>query len=367
MAQTTAAMLSDVIYSQFGAINEDSDEKAIINSDSAEVEISNDHIKNVTNTYSPIHMSLSPEIIDLSQSSDVESLLCGPPLNTTCTELADQQVLISESSPKCLDNELSTIVPMNLSLDQLHVPSLTDPNKQYPDSPFHMSLSSSVPTESLELEPHHQPHPNSAHQLYYDSDDLFSASPPTTHSKVTLSSPNEEESDVSIIVTKPNLSLSPVNADQQLQDLDLEPDFHGIDQDTITGGENVSQVMFSESMMMFDEFPHPSSVVNNETTPIEAVTGNQKTLRKSSAFRTPLEMGRFRLETDEDITPMPDYNTMVTPALKERCAKFGVKPLAKRKMIAKLEEIYDYTHPLVGECTHCTLSYCASNGSVLFW
>ena len=39
--------------------------------------------------------------------------------------------------------------------------------------------------------------------------------------------------------------------------------------------------------------------------------------------------------------------------MQEECSKFGVRPLPKKKMIAKLHEIYEYTHPLVGEhlCT----------------
>lgn len=39
---------------------------------------------------------------------------------------------------------------------------------------------------------------------------------------------------------------------------------------------------------------------------------------------------------------------MLCTFLQGECARFGVRALPKRKMIAKLEEIYDYTHPLVG-------------------
>ena len=55
------------------------------------------------------------------------------------------------------------------------------------------------------------------------------------------------------------------------------------------------------------------------------------------------------LLSDDNITPMPDYRDMHTPQLRGACAKFGLKPLPKRKMISKLTEIYTYTHPLVGE------------------
>lgn len=90
---------------------------------------------------------------------------------------------------------------------------------------------------------------------------------------------------------------------------------------------------------------------------------------------------RVELESDNDITPMPDYRNMGTPYLKvssicftvnsftpslspqlpslvflhlltlfqDECSKFGVRAMPKKKMIVKLEEIYDYTHPLVGK------------------
>lgn len=69
-------------------------------------------------------------------------------------------------------------------------------------------------------------------------------------------------------------------------------------------------------------------------------------------LHTPLGTAGIRIESDDNITPMPSYHDMVTPALKAQCGRFGVKPLAKRKMIAKLQEIYEYTHPLVGKHTY---------------
>ena len=70
--------------------------------------------------------------------------------------------------------------------------------------------------------------------------------------------------------------------------------------------------------------------------------------RKSQNFKTPANSG-VELQTDNDITPTPDFKSMRTPCLKGECARFGVKPLPKKKMIAKLHEIYEYTHPLVGK------------------
>ena len=73
---------------------------------------------------------------------------------------------------------------------------------------------------------------------------------------------------------------------------------------------------------------------------------------KKSAFVTPASVssgGGAKLLSDSKITPTPKYHQMHTPQLKDHCARYGVKALPKRKMIAKLQEIYSYTHPLVGK------------------
>ena len=70
--------------------------------------------------------------------------------------------------------------------------------------------------------------------------------------------------------------------------------------------------------------------------------------KKQQDLKTPA-CGQAELQTDDDITPMPDFKSMRTPSLKGECARFGVKALPKKKMIAKLHEIYEHTHPLVGK------------------
>ena len=87
--------------------------------------------------------------------------------------------------------------------------------------------------------------------------------------------------------------------------------------------------------------------VNKKT--ITIATGTMETVkRKLHDFRTPAN-SRCELQTDDDITPLPDFKGMRTPYLKGECARYGVKALAKKKMIAKLHEIYEFTHPLVGK------------------
>ena len=95
-----------------------------------------------------------------------------------------------------------------------------------------------------------------------------------------------------------------------------------------------------------------------ETKSVQFLTPTEMTFSSSDgkSIHVPLVTpvcDRTVLESDDNITPMPDYTTMQTPLLKKRCSRFGVKPLAKKKMIAKLEEIYDYTHPMVGKSLLC--------------
>ena len=87
---------------------------------------------------------------------------------------------------------------------------------------------------------------------------------------------------------------------------------------------------------------------------------------------------------ESDITPMPDYKTMPTPnlkvcmckvsleyvclfvclAVKDECSKFGVRALPKKKMIAKLTEIYDYTHPIIGKRCATTIQFMIETSSL---
>lgn len=96
--------------------------------------------------------------------------------------------------------------------------------------------------------------------------------------------------------------------------------------------------------------PPPSPHVALATTSSSHATTISHSPKKSipSAFVTPATGGVSTLLSDDNITPTPNYQRMCTPQLKAQCARFGVRVLPKRKMIAKLREIYNYTHPLVG-------------------
>jgi len=63
---------------------------------------------------------------------------------------------------------------------------------------------------------------------------------------------------------------------------------------------------------------------------------------------TPMS-GGWSIVSNDNITPMPQYYNMTTSNLKKEGQKFGLRGLPKRKLLTKLVEIYNYTHPLIGE------------------
>ncbi|XP_019647467.1 PREDICTED: uncharacterized protein LOC109487823 [Branchiostoma belcheri] len=82
---------------------------------------------------------------------------------------------------------------------------------------------------------------------------------------------------------------------------------------------------------------------------VGSVLGNSDT-GTGPVKSTPLNTHRKSKAPLVPITPMPDYPSMETPELKKQVKKFGVRALKKPQMVAKLTEIYHYTHqelPLV--------------------
>ena len=45
-------------------------------------------------------------------------------------------------------------------------------------------------------------------------------------------------------------------------------------------------------------------------------------------------------------TPMPDYEEMLSPALRQELRRFGLKVIPRRKAVPLLRHIYEETHPL---------------------
>lgn len=66
-------------------------------------------------------------------------------------------------------------------------------------------------------------------------------------------------------------------------------------------------------------------------------------LRKSVSSPLP----RPPQSTSAAVTPLPDYQTMMTPHLKAQLRRFGLKAMPRRKACLLLNHIYEQTHPLV--------------------
>ncbi|XP_048237083.1 uncharacterized protein LOC124127403 isoform X5 [Haliotis rufescens] len=71
-------------------------------------------------------------------------------------------------------------------------------------------------------------------------------------------------------------------------------------------------------------------------------------LQQAANFKTPVSArptkSAKKLVPPSPFTPMPDYDTMNTPQLKQQVGKFGVRPVGKKRMVGLLKDIYHKTH-----------------------
>ena len=163
-----------------------------------------------------------------------------------------------------------------------------------------------------------------------------------------ISIPKVSIPDISITdVTTPDVSVPNVTTpDFSIPDYTPVDDysFGAFDDDIIS----YPSASFEQEPM--EPAPHALKLVTpvNDRTVTMVPESIDTVKRKPQCFKTPANCG-VELQTDDDITPMPDFKSMRTPCLKGECARFGVKAMPKKKMIAKLSEIYEHTHPLVGK------------------
>lgn len=59
-----------------------------------------------------------------------------------------------------------------------------------------------------------------------------------------------------------------------------------------------------------------------------------------------IENETIRIKYD-NVTPVPDYESMSSPMIVDELRKYGVRPLRKRKGIDLLKYIYESTHPII--------------------
>uniref|UniRef100_A0A914XR56 BTB domain-containing protein n=1 Tax=Plectus sambesii TaxID=2011161 RepID=A0A914XR56_9BILA len=84
--------------------------------------------------------------------------------------------------------------------------------------------------------------------------------------------------------------------------------------------------------------PSPTPAVNYHKTP---------TATKLVRHRSQPALGsNVKVLKTTNITPLPNYSAMDSPQIKAELAKYGIRPLGKRKAIPLLNDIYEATHPL---------------------
>ncbi|XP_067663138.1 structure-specific endonuclease subunit SLX4-like [Haliotis asinina] len=83
--------------------------------------------------------------------------------------------------------------------------------------------------------------------------------------------------------------------------------------------------------------------------PSPKLHGNKgRQLQQVSDFQTPVttkpRKTTRKLVPPSPFTPMPNYDDMNTPRLKQEVGKFGVRPVGKKRMVGLLKDIYHKTH-----------------------
>ncbi|XP_035681711.1 uncharacterized protein LOC118419445 isoform X3 [Branchiostoma floridae] len=195
------------------------------------------------------------------------------------------------------------------------------------------------------------------------SDDKINLSSVTSKTE-SKDDKNADELSPSLDATKDNdttasVPLSPKNAstvieefpDTQQEPVHVEEDAHTdqyvveVVEESPTAGEDVvNNSMYDLEPYHEDHFWDDSNEPQpDESTPVHSVVGSGET-GTGAVKSTPLQTHRKSKAPVVPITPMPDYPNMETPELKKQVKKFGVRVLKKPQMVAKLTEIYQYTH-----------------------
>ena len=73
-----------------------------------------------------------------------------------------------------------------------------------------------------------------------------------------------------------------------------------------------------------------------------------KTPRQTDHMQSPTSPNSKKSPPDSPIsaTPMPNYESMLSPALRQELRRFGLKVIPRRKAIPLLKHIYEETHPV---------------------
>ncbi|KAL7633874.1 UNVERIFIED_CONTAM: hypothetical protein RMT77_015835 [Armadillidium vulgare] len=89
-------------------------------------------------------------------------------------------------------------------------------------------------------------------------------------------------------------------------------------------------------------------IENNFKTPLQKFYKSKSYSETSPrTLVTPNKGGAELLGSKFNITPMPDYKSMLSPDLKKELDKYGIRKLSRKKAITLLLHIYEETHPYV--------------------
>ncbi|KAB7505446.1 Structure-specific endonuclease subunit SLX4, partial [Armadillidium nasatum] len=89
-------------------------------------------------------------------------------------------------------------------------------------------------------------------------------------------------------------------------------------------------------------------IENNFKTPLQKFYKSKSYSEASPrTLATPNKGGSELLNSQFNITPMPDYKSMLSPDLKRELDKYGIRKLSRKKAITLLLHIYEETHPYV--------------------
>ncbi|XP_066286108.1 mucin-17-like isoform X1 [Branchiostoma lanceolatum] len=165
--------------------------------------------------------------------------------------------------------------------------------------------------------------------------------------------------------TPSSVPLSPKNAstvieefpDTQQKPVHIEEDAHAeediaevVEESTSVGEDVVNNSMYDLEPYHEDNFWDESNEPQmDEPAAAQGVTGGvvgSGDTGTGTVKSTPLQTHHRSKAPLVPITPMPDYPNMETPELKKQVGKYGVRALKKPQMVAKLTEIYQYTHQL---------------------
>ncbi|XP_057376260.1 uncharacterized protein LOC130697377 [Daphnia carinata] len=116
----------------------------------------------------------------------------------------------------------------------------------------------------------------------------------------------------------------------------------------------VAEVQAQKSNNQYDEFPDELDSIFGQLHDVEP---SPKRTAVSLAIPCSADGVAVDVNTPEgprqakkrkmDVTPLPDYQSMETPLLKQELVKYGLKPLKRSNAVKLLHHIYEELHPLV--------------------